>query len=49
VFHVLKLTNLQRLDVIEQARAAHVAWLEDEIEKGPLILAGPGRRGADHR
>ena len=40
VFHVLKLTYLQPLDVIEEARAAHVAWLQEEIEDGRLILAG---------
>ena len=40
MFHVLKLTYLQPLDVIEQTRAAHVAWLKDEIDEGRLILAG---------
>jgi uncharacterized protein YciI len=40
VFHVLKLTYLQPLDVIEQTRAAHVAWLKEEIDEGRLILAG---------
>jgi uncharacterized protein YciI len=40
VFHVLKLTYLRPLDVIEQTRAAHVAWLKEEIDEGRLILAG---------
>jgi uncharacterized protein len=40
VFHVLKLTYLQPLDVIEKTRAAHVAWLKEEIDRGRLILAG---------
>jgi len=40
VFHVLKLTYLQPLDVIEQTRAAHLAWLQKEIGNGRLILAG---------
>jgi uncharacterized protein len=40
VFHVLKLTYLQPLDVIEKTRAAHVAWLKEEIGGGRLILAG---------
>jgi uncharacterized protein len=40
VFHVLTLTYLQPLDVIEKTRAAHVAWLQQEIEQGRLILAG---------
>jgi uncharacterized protein YciI len=37
---VLKLTYLQPLDVIEQTRAAHLAWLQKEIGNGRLILAG---------
>jgi uncharacterized protein len=40
VFHVLTLTYLQPLDVIEQTRAAHVAWLKKEVEAGRVILAG---------
>jgi uncharacterized protein len=40
VFHVLKLTFLQPLDVIEQTQAAHLAWLQKEIGNGRLILAG---------
>ena len=37
---MLKLTYLQPLDVIEQTRAAHLAWLQKEIGNGRLILAG---------
>jgi uncharacterized protein len=40
VFHVLTLSYLQPLDVIEQTRAAHVAWLKDEVEAGRIVLAG---------
>lgn len=40
MFHVLRLTYLQPLDVIEQTRPAHVAWLRQEVEDGRLILAG---------
>ena len=40
MFHVLKLTYLQPHDVIEQTRAAHLAWLQKEIGSGRLILAG---------
>ena len=40
MFHVLKLTFLQPPDVIEQTRAAHLAWLQKEIGNGRLILAG---------
>ena len=40
VFHVLRLTYDQPLDVIEQTRPAHAAWLKQEIAAGRLILAG---------
>jgi uncharacterized protein YciI len=40
VFHVLKSTYLQPPDVIEQTRPAHLAWLQEEVGKGRLILAG---------
>ena len=40
MFHVLKSTYLQPPDVIEHTRPAHLAWLQDEIAKGRLILAG---------
>lgn len=40
VFHVLRLTYDQPLDVIEQTRPAHAAWLKEEIAAGRLILAG---------
>jgi uncharacterized protein len=49
VFHVLKITYLVSLDVLEQQRAAHVAWIRQEIDGGRLILAGrqeDERRGA---
>ena len=40
MFHVLTLTYLQPLDVIEQTRAAHVEWLKDEVAAGRIVLAG---------
>jgi uncharacterized protein len=40
VFHVLKSTYLKPPDVIEVTRPAHLAFLEEEIGKGRLILAG---------
>ena len=40
MFHVLKSTYQQSPDVIERTRPAHLAWLQDEIDKGRLILAG---------
>jgi uncharacterized protein len=40
VFHVLRLTYLQPLDVIDKTRQRHVAWVQQEIEDGRLLLAG---------
>lgn len=40
MFHVLTLTYLQPLDVIEGTRPAHLAWLKDEVEAGRIVLAG---------
>ena len=40
MFHVLTLTYLQPLDVIDEARPAHVGWLKEEIEAGRILLAG---------
>lgn len=37
---MLKLTYLQPLDVVDQTRPAHVAWVKDHIDAGTLILAG---------
>jgi uncharacterized protein YciI len=40
VFHVLTLTYLQPLDVIDQTRPAHLEWLTREVEAGRILLAG---------
>jgi uncharacterized protein len=40
MFHVLTLTYLRPLDVVDQARPDNVAWIKREIEAGRLILAG---------
>lgn len=40
MFHVLTSTYLQPPDVIEQTRPAHIAWLQDEVEAGRIVLAG---------
>jgi uncharacterized protein YciI len=40
VIHVLKLTYLQPLEVIDKTRPEHVAWLQQEIEDRRLLLAG---------
>ncbi len=40
MFHVLTITYLQPLDVIDAARPAHVAWLNDQVAAGRILLAG---------
>lgn len=40
MFHVLTITYLQPLDVIDQARPAHVAWLNEEVAAGRIVLSG---------
>jgi uncharacterized protein len=40
VFHVLTLTYLRPLEVIDKTRPAHVAWLQQEVDDGRLLLAG---------
>jgi len=40
VFHVLTITYLQPLEVIDQTRPAHLQWLTDEVAAGRIILAG---------
>jgi len=40
VFHVLTLTYLQPLDVIDQTRPAHIAWLNEEVAAGRILLSG---------
>jgi uncharacterized protein len=40
VFHVLTLSYLQPLDVMERTRPAHLAWLKKEVEAGRIVLAG---------
>jgi uncharacterized protein YciI len=40
VFHVLHLTYLQSLDVMDQTRPAHLEWLKKEVEEGRIVLAG---------
>ena len=40
MFHVLTLTYLQPLDVVDQTRPAHVAWLNEEVAAGRVLLAG---------
>ena len=40
MFHVLITTYTQPLDVVDQTRPAHVAWLKDEVAAGRILLAG---------
>jgi uncharacterized protein len=40
VFHVLTLTYVEPLDVVDQTRPAHVEWIKKEIDTGRLLLAG---------
>jgi uncharacterized protein YciI len=40
VFHVLTLTYLKPLDIVDQTRPAHVEWIAGEIAAGRLLLAG---------
>ncbi|MCK0174945.1 YciI family protein [Mycolicibacterium sp. F2034L] len=40
MFHVLTLTYLQPLDVIDQSRPAHLEWLGAEVAAGRILLAG---------
>jgi uncharacterized protein YciI len=40
VFHVLTLTYLQSIDVVDQTRPAHLDWIKDEVARGRLILTG---------
>ena len=40
MFHVLTTTYTQPLDVVDQTRPAHVAWLNEEVAAGRILLAG---------
>jgi uncharacterized protein YciI len=46
VFHVLTSTYLQPPDVVGQTRPAHLAFLEEEVAAGRLVLAGRLESGA---
>lgn len=40
MFHVLTLTYLRPLDVIDETRPAHLEWLAGEVDAGRILLAG---------
>jgi len=46
VFHVLTITYEKPLDVVDQTRPAHLAWIADEVAAGRLLLAGRLESGA---
>ena len=46
MFHVLKINYDKPIDVIDQVRPAHLAWLADEVTAGRLLLAGRQESGA---
>ena len=46
MFHVLKINYDKPLDVIDQSRPAHLAWLADEVAAGRILLAGRQESGA---
>jgi uncharacterized protein YciI len=46
VFHVLKINYDKPIEVIDQTRPAHLAWLDDEVAAGRLLLAGRQESGA---
>jgi uncharacterized protein YciI len=46
VFHVLTIVYEKPLDVIDQTRPAHLAWLNDEVAAGRILLAGRQESGA---
>ena len=46
MFHVLKINYDKPIDVIDQIRPAHLAWLADEVAAGRLLLAGRQESGA---
>lgn len=40
MFHVLNITYTQPLDVVDQARPAHLEWLGKLVEERRILLAG---------
>lgn len=40
MFHVLTLTYTASAEAVDQARPAHLEWLEEEVATGRLILSG---------
>ncbi|TFV60332.1 GTP cyclohydrolase [Mycobacterium sp. PS03-16] len=40
MFHILTLTYLEPLEVIDRTRPAHLDWLTAEVAAGRVVLAG---------
>ncbi|MUL79217.1 YciI family protein [Mycolicibacterium sp. CBMA 226] len=40
MFHVLNITYTQPLDVVDQARPAHLEWLGNLVNERRILLAG---------
>ncbi len=40
MFHVLNITYLAPLDVVDQTRPAHLEWLGKQVDAGRILLAG---------
>ncbi|MDT5009413.1 MAG: hypothetical protein QOH57_1030 [Mycobacterium sp.] len=40
MFHVLKSTYLKAPEIVDETRPSHLAWLEEEVTAGRLVLAG---------
>ena len=45
MFHVLKINYDKPIEVIDQTRPAHLAWLADEVTAGRILLAGRQESG----
>ncbi|WP_328353495.1 YciI family protein [Mycobacterium sp. NBC_00419] len=46
MFHVLTINYDKPVEVIDQTRPAHLAWLNDEVAAGRILLAGRQDSGA---
>ncbi|TGD84858.1 GTP cyclohydrolase [Mycolicibacterium sp. CH28] len=46
MFHVLTISYEKPIEVIDQTRPAHLAWLNDEVAAGRILLAGRQESGA---
>lgn len=46
MFHVLTINYEKPVEVIDQTRPAHLAWLNDEVAAGRILLAGRQDSGA---